>query len=299
MNKFLKRLYPFLVFPLVILVIVIGLNHYIVRNTPIVVPKYKNILVLGDSNPECAVNDSIFDRAYNMSSSGDSYFYSYLKLKKVIDTNKQIDTVLIGFAPHNIVDNDWLIDASNMHEKLNHYIGVMSYEDLKLIYRLQPQKTITAIPTFFVRSVINIKQKTLGKVIQYPGGFIALDRNKLDEDVKRLEEEKLLPQEELLVTDYEIQYLNKILILCKKNGLYPILLNTPKRKEVLEHENYGVKKFEAFYDENLSHISCADYSKMLVNKEYFGDLVHLNYQGANYFSKILKEDLKNRVVKNH
>lgn len=288
MNKFLKRLYPFLVFPLVTLFVIIGLNHYIVRNTPVVVPQHKNILVIGDSNPECAVNDSIFDRAYNMSSSGDSYFYSYLKLKKVIDTNRQIDIVLIGFAPHNVVDNDWLVDPSNLHEKLHHYVGVMSYEDLKFIYQLQPQKTITAIPTFFVRSVINIKQKVLGKEIQYPGGFIALERDKLDKDLIRCMKESI--NTNLQVSEHEVIYLKKILELCRIKSIQPLFLNTPKWSIVMEHPNYGATLFYQYYKDNFKGVQFLDYSNLSMQRNHFGDFVHLNKKGAVFFSKFLKNN---------
>ena len=62
MRLFLKYISRFLIFFFSIsLLIVIG-NYWLIQLTPINFPSNKNILVLGDSAPECAINDKIFKK---------------------------------------------------------------------------------------------------------------------------------------------------------------------------------------------------------------------------------------------
>ena len=46
----------------------------------------KNILILGDSHTENAINDSIFSNSLNYSASADAYIFSYVKLKAILNS---------------------------------------------------------------------------------------------------------------------------------------------------------------------------------------------------------------------
>ena len=67
-------------------------------------------LVLGNSHTEFALNDSIITDLVNISQSGESYFYTYTKLKKILEDNAQIKTVFLAFS-NEVIDvgmNDWI-----------------------------------------------------------------------------------------------------------------------------------------------------------------------------------------------
>ena len=69
-----------------------------------------NIIFAGDSNMETSVNDKIINNSINLAKSGDSYLYTYLKIKKLIQEDKtKVDTIVISFSPHNIFENDKII----------------------------------------------------------------------------------------------------------------------------------------------------------------------------------------------
>ena len=67
-----------------------------------------------------------------------------------------------------------------------------------------------------------------------------------------------------------------------------ILINPPKRKELLLHKKYFVNKFNEFYDKELNGVTYLDFSNIDLPDEYYSDLVHLNYKGATYFSNLLR-----------
>ncbi len=70
-------------------------------------PKY---IVLGHSHPECAFNDSLIQNFKNLSQSGESYFYTYFKCKKILETNASIKVVFIEFTNNQLDEtmNDWI-----------------------------------------------------------------------------------------------------------------------------------------------------------------------------------------------
>ena len=132
MRLFLKYSSRFLIFFFTIsLLIVIG-NYWLIKSTPINFSSKKNILFLGDSAPECAINDKIFKRSVNFSSPAESYYYSYLKLKKILDTKQVIDTIFLSFSPHNIFYNNWFASQSNIQHNFCIYYPFMNIYDFRL-----------------------------------------------------------------------------------------------------------------------------------------------------------------------
>ena len=59
-------------------------------------------VIFGHSHAECDYNDSLINKFQNLAESGESYLYSYIKLKNVLIYNGQLDTVFIEFTNNNI-----------------------------------------------------------------------------------------------------------------------------------------------------------------------------------------------------
>jgi hypothetical protein len=67
-----------------------------------------------------------------------------------------------------------------------------------------------------------------------------------------------------------------------------ILINTPVYKpEIYE----SIDKLNDFYDTYLSGVKYLDYSAFPLPDSCYGDIGHLNYKGAQIFSKYLQENL--------
>ena len=66
------------------------LNSYTRSKSQFDLKKQPKSIVVGHSHPECAFNDSLIQEFKNFSSSGESYFYTYPKLKNIILAFKKI-----------------------------------------------------------------------------------------------------------------------------------------------------------------------------------------------------------------
>ena len=50
-------------------------------------PDEKKYVFLGHSHAQAAYNDKLIDSAFNLASSGEAYFYTYVKLNKILEDN--------------------------------------------------------------------------------------------------------------------------------------------------------------------------------------------------------------------
>src|SRR4051812_42187597 len=77
---------------------VIVINRIIARNATREIQRSSKYIILGHSHPECAFNDSLISGFSNFASSGESYFYTYFKLKNITERNRNIEAVFIEFS---------------------------------------------------------------------------------------------------------------------------------------------------------------------------------------------------------
>lgn len=292
MRLFIKKIILFTLLISSIFLLIVTINFYFVNKVQIST-KDKTILVLGDSNAECAVNDSIFNQSINFSSSSDSYFYSYLKLKKLTKTNKNIDTLFLSFSPHNIFDNEWISGDIHIYSRFKIYYPLMNFKDVLFLLKVNSQGVIKSIPSISKQFFINIKKFRIGKPL-IPGGYRDLNSNILKEVQSKLKNGKELPffkiPKTFNVSSGEITYLNKIISYCNEKKIKLFLVNFPKRKELLNYPKYGVNQFNNYYDSNYSKIDYLDFSQFIMPDSYYGDFVHLNIDGSSYFSTYLKNN---------
>lgn len=289
MKKFITHIASFFLVFIVIFASILIFNFVLVSTTKIDIPVSKKILILGDSNSECAINDSIYDSSINLSASSDSYFYSYLKLNKIIESNK-IHTLILSFSPQNIFDNGWLLNDSHIYSRFRVYYPLMNENDLMFLVKNNPIASLKATFAIPKQSILNTARNLLNKPFHY-GQFNLLNRNILFEVQEKLKKGEKLPffqiPETLRTSDNEIKYLNKIINLCNRENIKLILMNMPKRRELLEYSKYGIKDFNNFYDLNYSNIEYLDFSELKMPDNFYGDFVHLNIKGSTYFSQLL------------
>ncbi len=91
-------------------------------------PKY---IVLGHSHPETAFNDSLISDVFNLAQSGESYFYTFQKVKEVLNQNKSITTIFIEFTNNQInkeMDN-WIWGDKYINNRYPLYSSFMNLED--------------------------------------------------------------------------------------------------------------------------------------------------------------------------
>ena len=273
-------------------VLVFG-TYFIATSVSFEISEDKDIIIIGDSHTECAIDDNIFLRAVNISQSGNSYLYSYVKLRKFIDANPQVNNVLLSFHGGSITKSrdEWIIGNKCILSHVPNHFSLFHREEVLLL--INKPGFISAIlksPLKSIKAVLNLltKKKTTYKDLII-GGYLKLDRDKLEEDNERHKNSGETQVEKTLFeySQYELNYLLKIVELCHAKNVELILFNSP----TYNSEKFGNKfALMDFYNKYFSEIKYLDFSDFDIPEYGYGDIGHLNYKGAEIFSRYLGDN---------
>ena len=285
MKQFLTNLLLFLLAFSVIYTILITGILFITSSAGFTIPPEKNIIVIGDSCTACAIDDSIFTSAFNISEGGSAYIYAYVKLRKFIQENPHVDTVIVSFhgdSIHRQMD-DYVTGARYMMNYMPSYFSLFHKEEIVLFAR-----NTNFLPAFLripIRSILIFKNFITGQERTYRdlqiGGYDRLEYHKLDDDIAI---KKTIPFE---YSQYQLQYLQKIADLSRRYGFELILFSTP----IYNPEIYGNRTaLLDFYNNYFQDVRFIDYSDFSLPRNGYADTIHLNYRGAQIFSQYLQDN---------
>jgi len=238
-------------------------------------------VIVGHSHPECAFNDSLISGFQNISESGESYFYTYIKCKRILADNSQIKNVFIEFGVNNILKemDAWAWNDKTMNYRFPKFSPFMtSDEHLELLLN-NFTGYLNALP-------INIKYQSdrlfradfnytniLGGHLPLPADDETLkDTNLLDNHVPK----------EYVASSTNILMLKKIILLCKDKNINYYLIRSPVM--VKDKNSESEKLFEKIRADYFSEIEFLDFSGFSSDSSDFKDAGHLNTLGANKFS---------------
>lgn len=148
MGDFIKKTGLFLFVSAVIVGSIIFAVHFLINvNSNLKVSDDKNLLVFGNSHSECAFDDTLIYNSKNLSSSGETYFYTYQKIKKILSQNKQITTIFIEFTNIQIESemDDWTWGYDQMSGKFPIYSSFMDKDDFQLLYKNNPKSFLSVV----------------------------------------------------------------------------------------------------------------------------------------------------------
>ncbi len=282
MKKFLSNILQFSILSIFVTILLVLISVFLNKKTfNYKIQNSKNILIVGDSHSECAINDQIFEKAFNFASSGTSQFYNYIKIKNMINYNKQIDTIILGFSYNDILKNrdSWFYGAEKIKFKLREYIFLMSFGDYLEILKANPYDVIINTPSAIIFNTIgNLRgQSNYGKY-RYLNKIIKKNKN----EIKPL---KFLKDN---ISIYNLFYVKKIYDFCLNNEIELFLLNIPinESKQTI-YKNY-VNKYEYIAKDIFSKATLLNHSNFKLADSCFADTEHLNYKGAEIYSLFLK-----------
>ena len=253
-----------------------------------------HIVFAGDSNVECAINDSLIPGSVNIASSSEAYLYTYVKLRAILKNNPQISTVFLGYSVHSLgrsVDRKYLYDSGNLAYRLPFLSHLMEREEKSLLWRNNPKTCFLAIFAIIKQnfSTAIVDARVFGRNLPY-GGYLYLKRDKLDEG-KRL---FAVDPNPLKKSDAQVRYLMKIAQICREYSVKLILLDTPKHPFYCARITGIAKAQWIDVAHGLSPAEIMDCSQYELPDTCYGDLTHLNDQGAALFS--ISEVLTRRVM---
>lgn len=296
MKKFILL---FVVFILLFCVINISLRIVYYYSKPSLllknqIEKNTSTIVLGPSNGECAWNDSIIGNSINLCRSGQSLGGSYSALRWAVEyNNAEIDTIVLCASLIGIVYNS----DDNLLEWYEEDNCLFEYDVLFDFFKDRPSywgKVTTQFPyNLFLRR-------------KPYGGYIYTIRDKLDDPMVNSAINTLISQaggksnisENYFRTNckYQLHYLRKIRDYCAQHHKKLVILSTPiyRIPNLIDDSGYRQLICHELGDSAL----IADYSRFeFPDSTYYGDLEHLNYRGAEYFSKhVAKNGLKHQYA---
>lgn len=257
-------------------------------NKKIMFPKV-NIVVMGDSNARNAINDSILKKSINISQGGESYLFVYVKLKKILNDGNKIDTLLLTFAPHNIVNNNRIKKEGALKYRMSGFYKEIGWREHIQLFKMQPKNYIKSwmpVGGNILNSLLNSDADKKNPHVY--GRYSPVFTKNPDHDINTTENPEL--------TSVEIEYLDKVIDLAKKNNIHLILLCTPKNYSKLNYEKYR-EVFYNYYNKNLHTIDFLDFTDLYHNEDYFADTWHLMSIGADKFSIYLNEQRLKKLLR--
>ena len=241
-------------------------------------------LVMGDSFTECAIDDNNLPSVINLSQSGSAYFYSYLKIREIIKSNPQIDTIILGFSQNAIAESreEWFDGQEKIQFKMRTHFFMFKREDYVSILRANPVDVLAFTPQVIVH---NLKLPFGGWY--HLGGFKKLTRDNLSDALAEYQENLA---SELTLSRYQLRYLKKIYRFCNDQNVQLVLLSTPVHKiSRIERAINTPKLLEI--REAFPNAIYLDHSNLDLPDKYFSDRNHLNYHGAKNYSSFLQKTL--------
>ncbi len=259
-----------------------------------------NCIILGHSQPECGINDSLVSHVQNFSQGGEAYFYSYQKAKKLLADNPQVKTVIISYANNQIHErmDNWIWDDKHLYNAYPKYNFMMESSDYSLLFRHNFIETLKAETKAFKDfASFFTKRKTDYLANRNWGGYLYLRRNKVDSLLKT----NYLKRERSKMTrglsEKNIEYLGKIVALCKSKGIAVFFIRMPARPEMPFFKNE--KQYHEIKAARFADIDLLDFKDFPATTDEFGDFEHLNHKGAKRFSAYLNQLLQNGLLKSN
>lgn len=296
MRKFYSKIILFSSIVLCIIVIGILLIYKIIDNG-----NHYNInansenLIIGHSHTMCAFNDSLIDNTVNLSDNGENYFYSFIKLKKILKANKNVKRIFISFTNnqvYNSYDSTTIWADKYINYRYPKYAANFNVDEFTLLIKNNPLAVVRAQQKALKNNlhlVFNKDKKIISN--SYWGGYNNIQESNTDW-LKVNQESKV--NKKIDYTSKTLQYLEKIISLCGEHSVQIYFVRSPMhpRNVELQNEVFFIK----LLNDKYSKVDFLDFKDFPISDKQFKDFGHLNYNGALKFSVFFNELLKNELL---
>jgi hypothetical protein len=245
------------------------------------------IYILGNSHPECAINDSLLPTNFaNIAQSAEPLFYSVIKARKLLN-NCKIDTIVIEFTNNSLNTVKWAMSDSSLMRNYKKHFAAMSIEEHAFLFNNNPKKFLK---TFFSMSPTQIfsSQKNI------EGGYLFLIRNKIKGNEKPFILNATIKNRSFdQIKKNEIVGFANLLSLIKGHPTtFFVITRMPMHTsyEGLENEI----QFQNCIKQLNKNKNCRfiDFLKSNLNDTDFGDAEHLNHYGARKFTPVFRDSVR-------
>ncbi|MEZ4937862.1 MAG: hypothetical protein R2799_09770 [Crocinitomicaceae bacterium] len=225
----------------------------------------------------------------NLAQSGEVYFYSYLKLKKLLDENPNIKRVLLEFSNNQIsLESEsglWSYKYLNYrYPKYSNLIGVRG--NLEILF--YGEGSYLSLLSLSIQEQFKFLESDKPAFDFFDwGGYLKLDQ-KLHIQRKW---ESWKSQLYLIPSSRSINDFFRILDFCLENNIEIIVFRSPQHRTYPGRINEQL--FQYYIEElRIRNINFLDFANLDIPDSCFADSGHLNEYGASIFTNELKEQIQ-------
>lgn len=266
-------------------VLMLGANLLILRYHPAKIEKGQ-MLIMGDSHPQRALNPKLFESATNVSQVAEPLYITYWKLKDIVQHAK-VDTLVLGLSPHNL-------STFNDH-KLEH--KKWASEMFKRVYAIEAAATLDSVEVDWEK----LYGTKFRKMCLYPipthkaylGGYSNSNKSKVTDANQAANRHFCWDGEEAEISETVVAHLDSIVFLCREQSIELVVVTAPQHATYLR---WVPQEFDTQFAQLKRQLSndgatILDYSTAKYADELFLNADHLNQKGAKRFSKEVRNEL--------
>lgn len=254
------------------------------------------ILFAGDSRIQTSINDFEIKNSQNIALASEPIKYSFFKIKKVINENRGINKIYLGFSYHSISKNfDDVISINSLQmDKSPVYFSYLPFNEKIILLQNHIYVLFPYVQNVYQQSIKNLIFTRNNKALKndFWGGYrndyiyTAIYPPAVD---NRIKGHYFQNDIELDFSDASIFYLYEIIKLCKNKNIDLVLVNTPLHPFYLRSVP---TKFISKYKEIIQQLRLPFID---FNRYYFSDSMfmpdgdHVSARGAAVVTKMIQE----------
>jgi hypothetical protein len=301
--EFFKRLSTVALVFAIYLACSYGVNQLLFNKMKYVVPKGKTILIVGDSQMQRSLDPEIVCGSVNVSLYSEPYMLTYPKLKRILNQNPHLKTVLLGYRYHllSASQDQALSEPLKSAEMIRRYYPIMGWSGLADLPHDGRQLFVGTVREglFLNRNAIKrfIPRQLGGEPDPpYIGAFGGLSGTHLRKDLvdRAIKSHFGTAEHPIRASSLQINALSDIAQLTQARGIQLVLVGNPENERYSSRVPVEMRKaFEETLREMLTehHVNYIDGNELALPDESFFDPRHLNREGARRFSHFVNERL--------
>lgn len=251
-----------------------ALNNYKVD------PKVTAIF-MGDSHVQCAINDALLPKSRSFAQSAEALYFTYYKMEGLLQKNTSIKKVYLGFGCHNISSHfDEFIYGEFSKDIAPRYFFILPLEKKLQIIGKNKMNIIPLLENLvsngWKNRNLNQENTLLG---HYENQFTNCAAAKSSMDI-RIGRQFYKDGKIRDFSAVNIEYLAKIVALCKAKNVELIILNTPLHPY---YKNKIPAKFTNEYNRIVAQnkLKLFDFGALTLNdSSYVPDGDHISAKGS-------------------
>ncbi len=262
------------------------------RNANFRLKKNIHSIILGHSHSACAYNDSIIPNFKNLSQSGESYFYTFQKLQKLVSFNPQIKTVYFEFS-NNQIDTSmerWTFNDPFLSSRLIIYEPFLNFHEKKFLLKKNPFGYIKAF-SLSTKKILERIAKKKYNYINILGGYEQNFKSLVKLHLLQLKGSKIIESNKQ-ISKTNLYYLKRIINFLNQQKIKFYLIRSPIHQSSFFRGNE--KLFQRII---LNYLKCEhhfiDFANFTLTEDNYYDLDHLNFKGSLVFSKMFRKYISN------